>query len=115
MTKLIDTWLAIGKKNWWIQEACDPEFTKSSFCNCNSLAAMVQEIIKGNYCLGQAFYHDNICLMQQVDGGDEWLVIKEDTAFESFTVGAMGFEGTLSSLKSIERSSVADCKALNYK
>jgi len=40
----------------------------------------------GNWCLGQAVLYKNLCFIQQVDGGDEWLTIKD------FEGGAISFE-----------------------
>jgi len=40
---------------------------------------------KGNWCLGQGFGYQNICFINQIAGGDEWLTIKDDYAFESIT------------------------------
>ena len=43
----------------------------------------------GNWCLGQSIIHKDLCFIQQVDGGDEWLTIKnfddEAVAFESIS------------------------------
>ena len=40
----------------------------------------------GNWCLGSAVIYKNLCFIQQVDGGDEWLTIKD------FEGGAISFE-----------------------
>ena len=40
----------------------------------------------GNWCLGSAVIYKKLCFIQQVDGGDEWLTIKD------FEGGAIAFE-----------------------
>jgi hypothetical protein len=87
--EFVPIWYFIGVTNPWISEAYDPEFTFDSFVECESFEHLYEQTAKGNWCLGQAFYHQNICLINQIDGGDEWLVIKDDVPFESVTVGAM--------------------------
>ena len=83
--ELIKEWLKIGKKNYWIREARDPEFNENSFSECGNIAEFLKELEQGNWCLGQAFYWNDICLINQVNGGDEWLVIKGKTTIDSFT------------------------------
>lgn len=83
--QLLEIWEQIGKKNLWIKKASDPPFNKSSFKKCHSLEELKKIFWQGNWCLGQAFYFGNICFINQVDGGDEWLTIKDDYAFESIT------------------------------
>jgi len=84
MNKL-ETWLKIGKKNPWIMNASDPEFTLRSFSECKTIEEIKQQFEHGNWCSGQAFYYQDLCFINQVDGGDEWLTIKDDLAFESIT------------------------------
>ena len=66
-------WLEIGLRNPWIREACDPPFTRKSFHRCATREELRERIWHGNWCLGQAFYLGDLCFIQQVDGGDEWL------------------------------------------
>lgn len=80
----IEKWVEIGKKNPWIKEACDPPFDKHVFYECKTVDELVEKLKQGNWCLGQAFYYENICFINQVDGGDEWLVIRDDIPFESW-------------------------------
>jgi hypothetical protein len=87
--ELVPIWYFIGVTNPWISEAYDPEFTYDSFAECTSFEEMYDKVMSCCWCLGQAFYHKNICLINQINGGDEWLVIKDDVPFESVTVGAM--------------------------
>jgi hypothetical protein len=85
----VATWLAIGEANRWIRRACDPPFTRASFIACADAAELAARLAHGNWCLGQAFFLGDLCFIQQVGGGDEWLVIKENVAFESASCGHM--------------------------
>lgn len=79
-------WLEIGKSNPWISEASDPPFTIKSFYKCDSLEEMQEALLDGpTWCLGQAFYYEDLCLIQQVEGGDEWLTIRHEVPFESIS------------------------------
>ena len=42
-------------------------------------------MIKGNWILGQPFYFKNLCFINQINAGDEFLVIRDDIEFESIT------------------------------
>lgn len=108
-------WLNIGRKNLWIREAEDPTFDFHSFTQCDTYAELADWVLKGNWCLGQAFYCKDICLINQVHGGDEWLVIKGDIPFESFTCSLIGRERLISTLEDIEASTEEECKRLEYR
>lgn len=82
---LIETWEALGLVNPWIAEANDPPFSKHMLVRINTLRNLELMIQYGNWCLGQGFYFKNLCFINQIDGGDEWLTIKDDYAFESVT------------------------------
>lgn len=83
----IERWLTIGQANPWISQAFDPDFTTASFRECHSIAELQHELTRCRWCVGQAFYLDDLCLIQQVEGGDEWLTIRHGFAFESITFG----------------------------
>lgn len=89
---LIEEWLKIGKRNPWISNAYDPPFSKESFCRCETLEELYSKISKGNWCLAQAFYLGNLTFINQVDGGDEWLVIRNALPFESITARYFSYE-----------------------
>lgn len=107
-------WLDIGRKNQWIRQAEDPRFTDKSFSECLSFEDLADMILRGNWCLGQAFYCGDICLINQVNGGDEWLVIKGYTSFESFTCEALGRERLLKAFHDIKEATEEQCRALEY-
>ena len=83
----IPTWVKIGKQNPFIRQAGDPPFNTLSFQSCISDDELLDKFEHGNWCLGQAFYRRDLCFIQQSQGGDEWLVIKQDTPFESISFG----------------------------
>lgn len=75
---LIQAWFKIGKLNRWIAKAHDPIFTERSIVLCPTIESLQEKIGLGNWCLGQGFAFMNLCFINQIDGGDEWLTIKED-------------------------------------
>ena len=72
----------------------------------------------GNWCLGQAFHVGDLCFIQQVGGGDEWLTIKEGTAFESISFGRIiergGEAAAQEVLDRIRAAAVEKCRSLGY-
>jgi hypothetical protein len=82
---LMETWEAIGLVNPWIAQANDPAFSKYLLKRVSTLRELELLFEHGNWCLGQGFYFQNLCFINQIDGGDEWLTIKDDYAFESIT------------------------------
>ena len=85
----VDVWWKIGLKNCWIVGAYDPSWTRKSFSKCETVEELIEHFDHGNWCLGQAFYYKNICFINQVNAGDEWLVIRDDIPFESITARRM--------------------------
>ena len=113
----IPTWLAIGNADHWIKQAWDPPFTETSFAECKTVDELIEKFDHGNWSLGVAFYFGDICFIQRVNGGDEWLVIKQDCDFESFTTRPM-IQDTVYPFKrlieDIQRASTEACRKLNY-
>lgn len=118
LTLYLPTWLALGSKNIWIRRACDPHFNKRSFYECQDMAELIGKFRHGNWSLGSAFTLGNLCFIQQVDGGDEWLTIKEDVAFESLSCGWIiehhGEPYLIAMIEAIQRASKEACKRLDY-
>ncbi|WP_145142257.1 hypothetical protein [Paenibacillus sp. Y412MC10] len=83
----IETWYKIGNKFPWIRQSYDPAFSRSSFSECMTIDTLVEKLRHDNWCLGQAFYYKNLCFINQVDGGSEWKVIRNDISFESWSCG----------------------------
>lgn len=117
---LLPIWLTIGRRNLWICEAEDPPFDILSFFICRDFRTLAERILMGNWSLGQAFVLDNICFINQINAGDEWLTIKGKTAFESITM--RGYEETpdeseLRLYETVERIRAAteeQCRRLRY-
>lgn len=86
---MIDLWTAHGYMNPWIRTANDPFFSRSSFHVCESVEELIEKFQRGNWSLGQAFVYKNLAFINQVDGGDEWLAIKDYCPFESITFRAV--------------------------
>jgi len=113
--KYMDTWLAIGRKNPWIKESYDPPFNKNSFGHCSSIEELEREIINTSWCLGTGFTLGNLCFINQVEGGSEWLTIKEDVSFESFSFDHVIKKGEFKAyIEAIQKATLEECKNLDY-
>ncbi|CAM4052684.1 hypothetical protein L1N85_19930 [Paenibacillus alkaliterrae] len=91
--QMIDLWLYHGYNNPWIRQADDPFFTRKSFHVCETVEDLIEKFQKGNCCLGQVYIYKNLVFINQVDGGDEWLTIKDYCPFESITFKAVLRQG----------------------
>ena len=128
----LSRWLELGRANRWITRAVDPPFTETSFAECRTVDELLDRFEHGNWCLGQAFYLDDLCFIQQVDGGDEWLTIKQDLAFESISFGHIirrdgppipqhlikyvrWASEAWQLIEDLQRATLAQCKALEYR
>jgi len=83
---MIEEWVRVGQRNPWIRGAFDPSFDKDIFYECKDLEELTEQFLHGNWCLGSAFYLGNLCFINQINAGDEWLTIRNDTPFESITM-----------------------------
>lgn len=117
--RLVMKWLEIGKKNPWIREANDPPFNTQSFHECKTDRELLEKCEHGNWCTGQAFYVGNLCFINQVNGGGEWLTIKDGMAFESISFGHIikhkGMDKAQKVLDDIRAASLEQCKKLEYR
>jgi hypothetical protein len=117
--RLVMKWLEIGKKNPSIRLANDPPLNTQSFHECQTDKELLAKFEHGNWCNGQAFFVGNLCFINQVNGGDEWLTIKDDTPFESISFGHIikhkGLNEAQKLLDDIRASSVEQCKKLDYR
>ena len=112
---LIDTWVTIGQKNPWIKGAYDPSFDRNSFYECKDLEELTEKFLHGNWCLGASFYLGNLCFINQVNAGDEWLSIRNDIPFESITMVPTIRAGELPRLIERFRSATDEqLKSLHY-
>ena len=112
---LIATWEAIGLDNPWIAEANDPPFSKYMLVRVASLAELEYLFEQGNWCLGQGYYFKNLCFINQINGGDEWLTIKDDYAFESVTFNRIIKQGEfVAYIESLLNATKEQCINLEY-
>lgn len=112
---LRETWYQIGQDNPWIKTAIDPPFTRDSFVGCYSAEELAEQIGHGNWAIGTAFYYRDLCFINQVEGGDEWLTIRHGIAFESMTLSPSIEDGSFASL--VQRLLAAtreQCQRLEY-
>ena len=121
--ELLSQWYEIGRGNLWIRHADDPPFTRASFSGCQSIDELEERLGYTNWSPGTAFYYRDLCFINQVDGGDEWLTIKtfwEDgrpssLTFESITVDRYIKEGRFKDLiERLLKASKEDCRRLTY-
>lgn len=114
----LSKWLDLGKKNPWIREANDPPFNSQSFHECKDDAELLDKFACGNWCLGQAFYVGDLCFINQIDGGDEWLTIKKDVPFESISFRLIiqrdGREAAQAIIDRIREATIERCRSLDY-
>jgi hypothetical protein len=111
----LETWLALGFANRWIREACDPPFTRRSFVACSDATELKGRLEHCNWCLGSAFYLGDLCFIEQTDGAGEWLVIKQNVAFESASCGVMIANGTFDAfLSRVQAATPEQCGRLAY-
>jgi hypothetical protein len=85
----LERWLAIGRANPWIREADDPPFTERSFSLCRTAEQVANMVDRNNWTKGTGFVwvEPNICMIQQEEGPGEFLVIRNDVKFDSWTTG----------------------------
>ena len=83
-------WLQEGHANPWIHDAIDPPFAADRFTVFDTDDEAIQAILHGHWALGEALvFPGDLCAINQIDGGDEWLMIFRDgPAFESVTFRA---------------------------
>lgn len=79
------TWYKIAMANQWIRMANDPPFKPDSFSECKSIARLIDQMERGNWCLGTAFTYRDLCFINQIEGGSEFRVIRKDIDFESWS------------------------------
>lgn len=112
-------WLFLGESNPWIREAWDPPFDARSFYRCRDVDELLDKFEHGNWCLGSSCWLGELCFIQQVDGGDEWLTIKRNLAFESISWGHIlkqhGREYARGLVRDLQFAPLEDCRRLNYK
>ena len=127
--EFIEMCYKIGMKNGWcsgryaIQDGDyiteEDRLNKNSFKIYHELAELKETLSRSNWCIGTACIYNDLCFMNQVDGGGEWLTIKrfgkEAIAFESMTMSLIiqdgEFEETISRL---EAATKEQCQTRTY-
>lgn len=106
---LLDVWLRIGRANSWIRAAYDPPLTEASFALCRTVDEVARMVERNNWTVGTAFVlaDTDVCMIQQCDGRGEFLMIRGDQAFDSWTTGGpRGLHGQelVASLQAVVRA-----------
>lgn len=86
---MMDFRLFEGYRNSWIRRADDPPFTRDSFRAVKTMTELIEIFRQGNCSLGQALIYKNLTFINQQDGGDEWLTIKDWCPFDSISFKAI--------------------------
>lgn len=113
----ISRWLTIGRTNPWIARAWDPPFDERSFAACDTSSELRDNLAQGNWSLGTAFYllGTDLCLISQVNGGDEWLTIRHGFAFDSITFGPVIKRGEFDAyLQRLLHATPEQCRSLTW-
>ena len=121
---LIKEWLKIAQNNYWIKQrgSCDPNcdcafespLQEDDFYECLTIEELYNELTKANWVLGQPFYYQNLCFINQINAGDEFLVIRDTIEFESITASAFSFEKFSQWIERVFKASEKQLKELNY-
>ena len=107
-------WVTIGKKNLWIKEANDPPFTIREVHEKKTIKDLYDHFQHGNWCLGDAPYYQNLCFINQVDGGSEYMVIKDQTSFESLSADLFTLEKLTDFIERAQKATVEQLRMLEY-
>ena len=101
--ELIQKWISIANENPWISQlgsrdpvdlcAFEDPLNPKFFKECETIDELITYLTQGNWMLGQAFYYKNLCFINQINGGDEWLTIRDDIDFNSISAIPMAKEG----------------------
>jgi len=120
----VEIWLSIAQQNPWIRQrgsgdandicAFEPPLTQQDFYECLSIEELYDLLTQGNWILGQPFYFRNLCFVNQINAGDEWLVIRDGIGFESLTAGAMEYEEFKDWIECVFKATEEDLRRLDY-
>ncbi len=121
---VIEKWLSIAQQNPWIRQrgsqdandtcAYEEPLNEHDFFQCGTIAELYSFLSRGNWMLGQPFYYQNLCFINQINAGDEWLVIRDGLAFESLTAGAMEYQEFKEWVKRVMKATEEDLRNLTY-
>ncbi|NVM45566.1 MAG: hypothetical protein HWN79_11680 [Candidatus Lokiarchaeota archaeon] len=94
--------------------AFEPPVTEQDFFQCGSIPELYNLLTQGNWILGQPFYFRNLCFINQINAGDEWLVIRDGLAFESLTAEVMEHEEFRDWIECFFKATEEDLQRLEY-
>lgn len=109
-----NTWYEIGIKNPWVRAAYDPPFKRNSIYPVETAEQLAEWVAETGWCIGAARWWDDQCWINQIEGGSEWMVIKQDVAFESMSGYLMGPTQILQAIRAIAGVDVESCRKLTY-
>jgi len=97
----------------------DDRLNRNSFTVFKDLEKLKEDLKGGNWGLGQAFMYNDLCFINQVDGGDEWLTIKrfddEVISFESMSMARIIEGGRFEDMMGrLEKATKEQCRKLEY-
>jgi len=128
-SEFLDKCYRIGMDNPWCSgkaEIADGGFiteedrlNRNSFATFETIEGLKAAFEHGDWCLGQAFFYGDLCFINQISGGDEWLTMKrfddEVVCFESITwkptIKRDEFDEMFSRL---EKATKQQCTSLTY-
>ena len=121
---IFEKWLSIAQQNPWIRQrgsgdandmcAFEPPLNEFDIFQCGTIEELYSFLVRENWMLGQPFYFQNLCFINQINAGDEWLVIRDGVAFESLTAGAMEYEEFKKWVKCVMKATEEDLRNLTY-
>jgi hypothetical protein len=111
---IIQKWVSIGKENPWIRTAYDPAFDASQVHEKKSIQELYDHFQHGNWCIGDAPYYQNICFINQVDGGCEYMVIRDDISFESLSADRYSLEKLTTFIERVQKATPEQLRKLKY-
>lgn len=110
----IAIWVKLGKQNPWIKRACDPRFDSNQVHEKKTISDLYDHFVHGNWCLGDAPYYQNICFINQVDGGSEYMVIRDDIPFESLSVQFYTLDKLTDFITRVQKATPEQLRKLEY-
>jgi len=106
---------AMENGNFIVEE---DRLNKNSCSTITNLDGLYNFFKHGNWCLGDTAIHKNLCFIQQIDGGDEWLTIKnfpdEAIAFESISFDGMCYEEFENVMEHLLKATKGECTHLEW-
>jgi hypothetical protein len=110
----LNTWLKLGTRNQWVREAYDPPFTLEQIHEKKTVEELDEHFRHGNWCLGDAPYYQNICFINQVDGGSEYMVIRDDIDFESLSIQYFDLEKLRKFIEDVQKATPEQLRSYDY-